>query len=47
MVYIALYKDNNLMRGNVATIDDAIEALKTKGLVLKIVEELQDIHPAK
>ena len=41
IVYIALYVDDNLMIGDIATIDDAIEALKNKGLVLKIVEGLQ------
>ena len=30
------------MVGNIATIDNAIEALKSKGLRLKIVEGLQD-----
>ena len=34
VVYVALYVDHNLMIGNVATIDDAIEALKNNGLVL-------------
>ena len=42
IIYVALYIDNNLMIGNSATIDDAILALKGKGLVLKIVEGLQD-----
>ena len=42
IVYIALYIDDNLMIGNMATIDNTIEALKNKGLVLKIVEGLQD-----
>ena len=30
------------MIGDIATIADAIEALKNKGLVLKIMERLQD-----
>ena len=42
VVYVALYVVDNLMVGNIATIDDTIEALKSKGLVLKIVEGLQD-----
>ena len=42
IVYIALYVDNNLMMGDIATIDDAIEALKNKGMILKIVEGLHD-----
>ena len=47
IVYIALYVDNNLMVGNIATIDDAIKALKSKGLVLKIIEGLQDYLSCK
>ena len=39
IVYVPLYIDDNLMIGDMATIDDGIEALKGKGLVLKIVEE--------
>ena len=42
VVCIALYADNNLMTGDMAAIDNVIEALKNKGLVLKIVEGLQD-----
>ena len=42
IVYIALYVDDNLMVGDIKAIDDAIAALKNNGLVLKIVEELQD-----
>ena len=42
VVYVALYVDDNLMIGDITTIDDAIKALKCKGLVLKIVEGLQD-----
>ena len=42
IVYVDLYVDNDLMVGDIATINDAIEALKNKGLVLKIVEELHD-----
>ena len=41
-VYVALYVDNNLMIGDKAAIDDAIMALENKGLVLKVVEGLQD-----
>ena len=47
IVYIALYVDNNLMVGNIATIHDVIKALKSKGLVLKIVEGLQDNFSCK
>ena len=42
IVYIALYVNDNLMIGDNDKIDDTIEALKNKGLVLKIVEGLQD-----
>ena len=42
VVYVALYVDNNLIVGDIAAIDDTIEALKKKGLVLKIMEGLQD-----
>ena len=42
IVYIALYVDDNLMVANKAAMDDAILALKNKGLVLKVVEGLQD-----
>ena len=41
IVYIALYIDDNLMVGDIATIDGTIEALKKKELVLKIVDRLQ------
>ena len=37
-----MYVDHNLMIENMATVDDATEALKSKGLVLKIVEGLQN-----
>ena len=47
IVYVAMYVDNNLMNGNMATIDDAIKALKNKGLVLKVVEGLQDYLSCK
>ena len=36
------YVDNNLMVGNIAMIDDAIEAMNNKWLVLKIVDGLKD-----
>ena len=39
--------DDNLMVGNIATIDNAIKALKNNGLVLKIVDELQDYLSCK
>ena len=38
IVHIALYIDDNLVIGDIATIDDAIKALKSEVLVLKIVE---------
>ena len=47
IVYVALYVDNNLMVGDIFTIDNPIEVLKNKGLVLKIVEGLQDNLSAK
>ena len=47
IVYIALYVDDNLMIGNIAAINDAILALKNKGLVLKILEGLQDYFSCK
>ena len=42
ILYIALYVDDNHLIGNKAPIDDAILALKNKGLVLKGVEGVQD-----
>ena len=42
IVYVVLYIDDNQMVGDIATIDDTVEALKNKGLVLKIVDGLQD-----
>ena len=47
IVYVALYVDNNLMTGDIAAINNAIEALKNKGLVLKIMEGLQDYLSCK
>ena len=44
---MTLYIDYNLMVGNIAMIDDTIKALKNKGLVLKIVEGLQDYLSCK
>ena len=35
------------MIGDIATINDAIEALKSKGLVLKIMEGMQDYLSCK
>ena len=46
-VHIALYVDDNLMLGDIAAIDDTIEALKNKGLILKIVGGLQDYISCK
>ena len=42
IVYKALYVDDNLMIGDIAAINEFIEALKITELVLKIVEGLQD-----
>ena len=42
IVYVALYVDNNLMVDSIAAINGAFDALKNKGLVLKIMEGLQD-----
>ena len=47
IVNVALYVDNNLMIGDKTAIDDAILALKNKGLVLKVVEGLQDYLSCK
>ena len=47
IVYIALYKDDNLMEFDVEAIDDAILALKYNGLILKVMEELQDYLSCK
>ena len=41
-VYIALYVNDNLMVGNMKAIDETIAALKNNGLVLKVVQGLQD-----
>ena len=42
IVYIAWEVDDSLVVGDIAAVDDAIEALKNNGLVLKIMEELQN-----
>ena len=47
MVYIALYADENLMVGNLEAIDEAIHKVQKFGLVLTVVEELQDYFPAR
>ena len=47
VVYIALYVDNNLMVEDVVAIDDAITALKRHGLVLEVMEGLQDYLSSK
>ena len=47
IAYVALHIDDNLMIGNMAAIDSTIEALKSKGLVLKNVEGLQDYLSCK
>ena len=43
----ALCGEDNLMIGDMMAIDNAIAMLKSKGLVLKIVEELQDYLSCK
>ena len=47
IVYVTLYVDDNLMVGDIATINNTIKALKNKALVLKIVEGLQDYWSCK
>ena len=47
VVYVALYIEDNIMVGDIAAIDNAIEALKSKGLVLKIMDGLQDYSSCK
>ena len=47
VVYIALYVDDNLMISDLAAIVEAILALKRNGLVLKIMEGLQDYLSCK
>ena len=42
IVYIALFIDDNLMICIMEFIDNTIMALKENGLVLKIMERLQD-----
>ena len=42
IVCVASYIENNLMMWDIAAINDAIEALKNEGLILKIMEKLQD-----
>ena len=44
---IALYKDDNLMEGDVKAIENAISVLKNNGLVIKVMEGLQDYFPCK
>ena len=44
IIYVALYLDNNLMVGNIATINDAIEVLKNKRLVLKLWKGCRIVH---
>ena len=47
IVYIALHVDDNLMKGNIATNNDAIDAWTSKRLVLKIMDGLQDYLSCK
>ena len=37
IVYVALYKDDHLMLGNVEVIDEVVAALNGNTLVLKVV----------
>ena len=41
-MYVSIYVDDNAMIRDVEAIDDAITALKEYGLVLKVIEGLQD-----
>ena len=41
-VYIALYVDANLMIGNPGAIKEVVELLQKNGLVLSMIDELQD-----
>ena len=47
LVYVVLYVDDNLLISNIAAINDAIVALKSNELVLKIMEGLQDYLSCK
>jgi hypothetical protein len=40
--YIALYVDDNLIVGDMSAINDAIQALKNRKLILKIQDDLKD-----
>ena len=42
IVNTALYIDDKLMIGNTAAIDEMVKLLQTNGLVLKVVDGLQD-----
>ena len=42
IVYVALYVDDNLMVSNINAIDATVTTLKQNGLVLKIMEGLQN-----
>ena len=44
---VALYVNENLMIGNMATLYNVIEVLKNKGLVLNIVKGLRDYLSSK
>ena len=47
IMFVALYIDNNLMVGDIEAIDEPILALEENGLVLKIMEGLQDYLSCK
>ena len=47
IVYVALYVDDNLMIGNMATIDGTIEALKNKSWCSKLQKGCRTTCPAK
>ena len=42
IVYVVFYVYNNLMTGDLQTINNPIIDLKENGLVLKVMEEIQD-----
>ena len=47
VVHVALYVDDNLMIRDTVAINDTMKALKNRGLVLKIMEGLQNYSSFK
>ena len=47
IVCIALHTDDNLMIGDMVAIEDAIAALKSKGILLKLWKGCRTTFPAK